>query len=82
VISNRRYTTGEVVARLGTTYERFAAAIARRRVTRPAVKVGVSFLWSDEEFERAREEFAAVKQRAQKPWSGRRTLTQEATHEG
>ena len=78
--SNRRYlTTAEVVARLGTTYERFRNAIVRGVVTRPALKIGVTRLWSETEFERARQQMASVKPyRPRKPWSGRRTIT-EAT---
>ena len=80
MLNNRRYwTTAEVVARLGTTPARFKNALARGCVSRPALKIGVSLLWSETEFERARQQMASVKPyRPRKPWSGRRTIT-EAT---
>ena len=78
MIPHRRYlTTAEVVRALGTSYYRFRNAVARGAVTRPAAKIGVAMLWSPEEFERARVEFAAVKHyRPRKPWAGRRSIAE------
>jgi hypothetical protein len=58
----RLYSTVEAAVRANASLERFRSAIARGAVTKPAFRVGPSFLWTEAEIRRATAEFARVRQ--------------------